>query len=238
MAKKTEAQAQAPQPDLDRMIEDAEGAQHQQQPLEPPPIQGAGGYPSIADAMCSMDQPPPAPPKEHHSLNHGTMVPRSAFRVKPREGKGLHLYMFNMPWGTAGKGEPFTHAIAGSLLEQLRKECPALVPQRFEIRLVLEAGDDMRYSLLEVPADKAGTRKAEEVRRGLLHLLAKAEKEWRIAEKVAGHWDSNPAAYDWPVSWPAQNIFELGDLLVYGPLIHRSLDVPVFLPFRKAKPAR
>jgi hypothetical protein len=141
---------------LNSAVDAAEGGQNDSDSdLETPKIQSAGNFPSIKDAYADMSQPPPAPPVEHLSLDHSSSPPRAAFRVKPREGNGFFLWMFNLPFNTAMQGEAFTHPIAASLREQLMKECPALVPKRFEIRLTLDASG--KYSLLEVPADPAPT---------------------------------------------------------------------------------
>jgi hypothetical protein len=140
--------------------------------------------------------------------------------------------MFNMPFGTAGRGEAFTYPVAAALREQLMKECPQLVPKRFEIRLCVEAGTDLKYSLLEVSADPAGTVKAENTRLSLLRLIERAEEEWTIGEKFAGIWGGTPSAYVYPVVWLEQSLKLLSDLVYLPPMI-RDMNHPILQRFRK-----
>jgi hypothetical protein len=194
-----------------------------------PKVQEAGNFPSAADAFADMSQPPPAPPVELLALNHGSQVPREAFRVIPHE-KYVSLYMFNMPFGTSMAGEAYVQPVAAGILDQFRKECPQLVLKRFEIRLLQRA--DGSFFFLEVPADPAGTLKAEATRNSLLRLLKVAEGKWVIAEKVGGIWGVGDATCATPPASPAQSYMELIHR-TYGDEIHRDMNRPVLQRFRK-----
>jgi hypothetical protein len=161
--KASKPEANADDPGLNSAVDAAEKGGSSPD-LKAPDIQEKGNFPSAEDAYADMSQPAPAPPPERFSLDHSSSPPKAAFRVKEREGNGHFLWMFNMPFGTAGRGEAFTHSIAATLRGDLLKECPQLVPKRYEIRLTVEAGTDLRYGLLEVPADPAATAKGEDHR--------------------------------------------------------------------------
>jgi len=198
--------------------------------LEAPEIQPAGNFPSVDDAFADMSEPPPAPPTQHFLLAHSSTPPRAAFRVQPRVGVGTHLWMFNVPYGTTGEGEAFVHPIIATLREQLTRECPALIPQRFEVRLILEANG--KYSLLEVPADPGPTKRAEDIRQSLLRMIEHGENEWTVPAKQAGLWGGVLAAYDSPVVWPAQTLRELSRLTYRDALI-TIMDHPILQRYRK-----
>jgi hypothetical protein len=218
---------------LSGAINAAEGEQAEPETkIETPKIQPAGNFPRPEDAYADMSQPPPAPAPDRFSLDHGTSPPQVAFRVRPRQGNGHFIWMVNQPYGKAEPGESFTYSIAAFLREPFLKEVPALVPYRVEIRLVLEAGTSLRYSLLEVPADPPPTAKKENARQGLLRMIQRAEVEWTIGEKVAGHWGGVPAAHDGPVEWLQQSDKELSDL-VYLPSMIWQMDHPIVMRYRK-----
>ena len=110
--------------------------------------------------------------------------------------------MFALSYGTAMQGEVFVHPIVATLRKSLMRECPALVPKRFEIRLILEASG--KFSLLEVPADAVSTVKAEDNRQSLLRLIERAETEWMVPEKLAGKWGATPAAHTFQSRGPSR----------------------------------
>ena len=181
-------------------------------PLEKPKIQ-SGKTPSIEDAFADMSEPPPAPPVQYLRLAHSSTLPKAAFRVQPRVGDGVHLWMFNLPYGTALQGEAFVHPIVASLRKQLMRECPVLIPNRYEIRLILDATG--KYSLLEVPADKLPTKRGEDTRQSFLALLGLAEKEVMFPVKTsAGLWATTRGAIDFPDVWPEQNHRRIGPPLL------------------------
>jgi hypothetical protein len=194
-----------------------------------PEIQPAGNFPTAEDAYADMSQPPPAAPVEFVALNHGSQVPRDAFRAIPQD-KYISLYMFNMPWGTSQQGEAYVQPVAAGLLEQFRKECPQLTLKRFELRLLQRA--DGSYYFLEVPADPAHQPKAELTRNSLLRLLKIAETQWVIAEKIAGIWGKGDSTCTTIATAPEQTYKQLVDL-TYGDEIHRDMSRPVLQRFRK-----
>jgi hypothetical protein len=111
------------------------------------------------------------------------------------------------------------------------RECPALVPKRFEIRLILEANGT--HSLLEVPVDPTPIAKREEIRQSLLRLIKRSEGEWTVPEKlVSGKWGATPAAHAFPVPWPEQSLGELSTLTYQDGLI-ASMDHPILQRYRK-----
>ena len=99
--------------------------------------------------------------------------------------------MFALPYGEALQGEAFVHPIVASLREPILRECPALVPKRYEIRLILEASG--KYSLLEVPADPAPTKKGEETRQSLLGDRSRGEGSGWSRRSWRGQWGATPA---------------------------------------------
>ena len=100
---------------LNKAINAAEGGRTDpDSPLETPEIQPKGNFPSPEEAYADMSQPAPAPPPERFSLDRSSSPPRAAFRVKKREGTGHYIWMFNMPFGTAGRGEAFTYPVAAA----------------------------------------------------------------------------------------------------------------------------
>jgi hypothetical protein len=201
--------------------------------LDPPTIQPAGRFPGIADAIADMSKPPPKPPVELPPLSHSPSLPRVAFRVKPRERNGVFMWMVNLPYKTSEPGEAFTHPVSQAILKDLAKECPQLVPQRYEIRLVCEAGEsNSKYSLFEFPADPAATPSGEDKRRAVAKVLADAELEWRIAEKVGGKWGSTEAEHDGPVLWPEASLLELADP-VYSEPMWRNMEHSILRRYRK-----
>jgi hypothetical protein len=106
----------------------------------PPEIQPEGEMPSIRDAIASADDEEEIPPFDPTRVRHSSTFPKGAFRAYPREGKGLILWMFNVPFGEGVKGEAFTQPIATKLLKQAREET-TLEFRKFEIRLLLDAGE-------------------------------------------------------------------------------------------------
>ena len=202
---------------------------------EAPEIQPAGSFPSVDDAFADMSKPPPAPPIEHLRLDHSSTPPRGAFRVQPREGEGFFLWMFAIPYGEALQGEAFVHPIIATLRESIMRECPALVPKRFEIRLIREASG--KYSLLEVPADPLQTKRAEDTRQSFLKLIARGERECIVGEKLAGNWVVTPAATELPDEWPEQTLGQLVRLTYLEGLV-ATMDNPILLRFRKKIPPK
>jgi hypothetical protein len=201
--------------------------------VKAPEIQPAGNFPGIDDALADMSQPPPKPPAEHLLLKHSSTPPRAAFRARPREGAGIFLWMVSLPYGTAQEGESFVHPIAASLRNPLAEECPALVPKRYEIRLIFDAS--RKYSLLEVAADPAHSERGEDNRQSLLRLLVLAEKQWILGERMSGLWVATPSAYEFSIEWPAQPLPELV-ARTYSDSIIRGMDCPILQRFRKRKP--
>jgi hypothetical protein len=195
-------------------------------------IQPVGDFPGIADALADMSQPAPKPPIEHLLLKHNSVPPKAAFRVQPRQGAGLYLWMVSLPFGTAQEGEAFTHPIVGSLRESLIKECENLIPKRYEIRLIFDASQ--KYSLLEVAADPAHTKQGEENRQSLLRLLARAEEQWTLGSRAAGLWTATPSAFDFSIEWPTQTLAELAGR-TYSGLLIRDLDNVIIRRYRKRK---
>jgi hypothetical protein len=209
------------------------GSTPEPEPLEKPEIQPAGNFPSFQDAIADMSEPPPAPPTRLFVLNRSSAPPKAAFCVQPRVGKGLRIWMFSIPYGESVSGEAFAHPIISSLRESLLRECPALVPKRFEIRLLFDAGD--KYSLLEVPADPFPTKKREASRQSLLAALATIEKkrEMMLVTKGAdGNWGAVDAARVFPVVWPAQSLLELAGS-TYDPDMITNTDHATLERFRK-----
>jgi hypothetical protein len=199
--------------------------------IEAPKIQPAGNFPSFKDAFADMSKPPPAPPPQLLVLERSSTPPKGAFRVQPRQGPGLHLWMFALPYGTAMQGEAFIHPIVAALREPLMRECPALVTKRYEIRLIL--GANGKYALLEVPADKFSTKKAEDARQSLLKLIGLAEGGCTIGEKVpGGNWGATPALCAFPDTWPAQSLVELA-ASTYDPDMVTNMNNPILQRFRK-----
>ena len=141
-------------------------------PFEKPEIQ-PGKTPSIEDAFCDMSQPPPAPPVVLLVLDHSPTPPKGAFRVQLRQGDGVFLWMISVPWGESQAGEAFTYPIIASLRPRILLECPALIPVRFEIRLICHATG--KFSLLEIRADPLKTQKQR--------LLVNRCCRWSSAER-------------------------------------------------------
>jgi hypothetical protein len=207
----------------------AEGEQAGAPKRETPEVQPAGNFPSAEDAFADMSQPPPAAPVEFLSLNHGSQVPRDAFRAIP-QAKYVSLYMFSLPYNTAMPGEAYVQAVAANILDQFRKECPQLTLSRFEIRLLQRA--DGSYQFLEVPADPMKTVKGEAARQSLLRLLKAAEARWVIGEKIASVWAINDSTCTTALEDPHQPYLELVHR-TYGDDIHRDMSRPVLQRFRK-----
>jgi hypothetical protein len=206
--------------DLNGVIRAAAGeAEAPEEPLAgKPEIQAEGDFPTVDDAFADMSEPPPEPPVTLYVLKHSTTPPKASFRVQPRARvldasgklveKKVCLWMVRTPYDESLTGEAFVHPIVATLREQLERECPALTPVRFEIRLILQASG--KYLLLEVPADHAGTRQAEENRQAFLTVIEKAEKESIVAVKKRGeNWGSQPGAIYLPEKWPVQTLEEL-----------------------------
>jgi hypothetical protein len=203
------------------------------EPLEKPEIQPAGNFPSFQDAIADMSEPPPAPRVQLFVLNRSSAPPKAAFCVQPRVGKGLHIWMFAIPYGDSVSGEAFANPIISSLRESLLRECPALVPKRFEIRLLFDASG--KYSLLEVPTDPFPTRKREATRQSLLAALATIEKKREmmlVTKGTDGNWGAVDAVIAFPVICPAQSLFELAGT-TYDPDMITSMDHATLERFRK-----
>jgi hypothetical protein len=197
--------------------------------LKAPEIQPPGNFPTAEDAYADMSQPPPAQPVEFLALNHGSQVPRDAFRAIP-QAKYISLFMFSLPYGTSMQGEQYVQPVAANILDKFRKECPQLILKRFELHLLLRA--DGSFYFLEVLADPAHTPKAEMTRQSLLRLLKVAEQKWVIGEKIAGIWGVGDSTCTTPFAEPRQPYKELVDR-TYGDEIHRDMNRPVLQRFRK-----
>ena len=65
--------------------------------------------------------------------------------------------MFDIPWGESQTGEAFVHPIVATLRPQILRECPALTPVRYEIRLICSATG--KFCSLILPADPMKTKK-------------------------------------------------------------------------------
>ena len=174
-------------------------------PPDPKPEIQPGKTPSIEDAFADMSKPPPAPPAVLLVLDRSSSPPKGAFRVQLRQGTGVFLWMFATPYGESQTGEPFVHPIVASLRSQILLECPALIPVRYEIRLVRSAIG--KFSLLEIPADPMKTKKAEATRQSLLQVIEYAERRsTRRHEGTRGGRDLVPAGGRslFPMSGPSR----------------------------------
>jgi hypothetical protein len=101
----------------------------------------------------------------------------------------------------------------------------------YEIRLIL--GANGKYALLQVPADKFSTKKAEDARQSLLKLIGLAEGGCTIGEKVpGGNWGATPALCAFPDTWPAQSLVELA-ASTYDPDMVTNMNNPILQRFRK-----
>jgi hypothetical protein len=195
-------------PDLNGVVDAATGEPGPAD-LGAPEIQ-PGKTPSVEDAYADMSEPAPPPPVVLLVLNHSSTLPKGAFRVQPRQGGGVFLWMFAIPYGEGQAGEAFVHPIIASLRPSLLRECPALIPVRYEIRMIRNAAST--FSLLEIPADPAKTKKGEATRQSLLQVIESAEKEALVAVKdpgAGGTWCSQEADSVIPNEWPKQSIKEL-----------------------------
>jgi hypothetical protein len=228
----------ASDPGLSSAIDAAEAAAQAGAPAEgttdnvadPPGTQAAGNFPTAEAAYADMSEPMPEAPVEFMALSHGTQVPQDAFRAIP-QGLHISLFMFNLPYGTAQKGEAFTQAVDKKILDQIRKECPQLVLKRFEIRLLQRA--DGSYYLLEVPADPAKTVAGEHARSSLLRVLDVAATKWVITLKIGGVWTVDDASFCTTVhTKPHQSYKELVDR-TYGETIHKDMSRPVLQRYRR-----
>ena len=201
-------------------------------PARGPDIQPPGSFPDISEAFADMSEPPPAPRIRHSKMKRSSVPPQEAFRVQRRIGNGVFLHMFPLPYGTALQGEAFDYPFVAPLKERLARECPQLVQKRYEIRLLRCASG--AYSLLEVPADHAPTKRGEDTRKSLLRALEHGEMESVVVQKVAGLWTWQPSTYDIPKDWNdlEQSIFELATLTYQADLIG-DMDHPVLQRFRK-----
>ena len=239
-----EGEAPKIEDDLNGAIGAASGeseAEAEEDPLaDKPEIQAEGDFPTVDDAFADMSEPPPQQPVTHFVLDHSSAPPKASFRAQPRVRvldasgkfveKGTYLWMFRIPFGEALQGEAFVHPIVASLRAQLVQECPALIPARFEIRLLFDASG--KHSLLEVPADPAPTRKGEETRQSLLGVIGQAEKACTVAVKqVGGKWGAVPGAIYFAEKWPAQTLEELVRTTYKDDLITR-MDNAILQRFR------
>jgi hypothetical protein len=209
-------------------------AEPKPEPASPdaPSIQPKGDFPNLEDAFADMSKPASTPPILHGIIGHSPIPPRSAFRVVPRDGSGLFLWMCSLPYGEALKGESFGYPVHGSLRDKLAEECPNLILKRFEIRLVIDAGS--KPSFLEVPADPAGNTQGEDNRQSLLRMLAYAETNWTIAVRAyGGKWTWSDAATKLPLILPAQSFRELADLTYTGAMLV-NMNHFVLQRFRRA----
>jgi hypothetical protein len=219
--------------DLNGIVHAAEGRSTPDPTIERPPIQPAASVYSVKDAIANMWEPPLKPPTDPGVMRHSSTLPSVAFRTKPRVGDGFFLWMVSTPFGEAKQGESFTRPVVGPLIVDLRKECPTLFAKRYEIRLVLSAGDnEHKYSLLEVPADPLPTRRGEDNRRSMMKAIQHSEAEWVVAERLAGQWGTTPAAHEYPVVWLDQEIADLANV-VYSEDLLTSMDEPYLQRFRK-----
>jgi hypothetical protein len=202
-------------------------------PPDPKPEIQPGRTPSIEDAYADMSEPPPAPPVVLLVLDRSSAPPKGGFRVKPREGKGVFLWMFATPYGESQEGEAFVHPIVASLRPRILRECPALVPVRYEIRLIRAA--NLKFSLLQIPADPMKTKKAEATRQSLLQVLEIAEEKAIVGTKApgtGGTWGWQDAAMAIPNDWPEQSLLKLVGTTYQADLI-ADIDNPVLARFRQ-----
>jgi hypothetical protein len=65
-----------------------------------------------------------------------------------------------------------------------------------------------------------------------LKLIARAEKECVVGEKLAGNWVVAPAAIEVPDEWPEQTLGELVRL-TYNEGLVTTMDNSILLRFRK-----
>jgi len=208
------------------------GADQPELPPDPKPQIQSGKTPSIEDAFADMSEPPPAPPVVLLVLDRSSSPPKGAFRVQPRQGKGVFLWMFAIPYGESQTGEAFVHPIVATLRPQILRECPALTPVRFEIRLI--RGATGKFSLLEIPADPAKTKKGEATRQSLLQLIEYGEKGAIVATKdpgAGGTWCPQEAEVVIPNEWPEQSLLKLVGTTYKADLIS-DMDHAVLERFR------
>lgn len=216
-------------PDLNGVIRAAAG-ELGIDPDEKPEIQ-PGKTPSVEDAYADMSEPAPAPPAILLVLDHSSSPPKGAFRVQPRRGGGVFLWMFPIPYGEGQTGEAFVHPIIASLRPQILLECPVLIPVRYEIRLVRSA--IAKFTLLEIPADPMKTKKAEATRQSLLQVIEYAEARSTLATKepgAGGSWCPQEGIFI-PNEWPDQSLKELVGTTYKADLI-TTITHPVLARFR------
>ncbi len=209
-----------------------EPADEPELPPDPKPEIQPGKTPSVEDAFADMSEPAPAPPVTLLVLDHSPTPPKGAFRVQPRQGNGVFLWMFAIPYGESQTGEAFVHPIVASLRPQILLECPALIPVRYEIRLIRSATG--KFSLLEIPADPAKTKKGEATRQSLLQLIGRAEKGALVATKdqgAGGTWCPQDAEVVIPDEWPVQSLLKLVGTTYQADLI-TVMNHPVLARFR------
>ena len=201
-------------------------------PPDPKPEIQPGKTPSVEDAFADMSQPPPAPPVALLVLDHSSSPPKGAFRAQMRDSPGVFLWMFSIPWGESQTGEAFVHPFVASLRTQILLECPALIPVRYEIKLIRSATG--KFSLLEIPADPAKTQKREATRQSLLQVIEHAEKGAILAAKApgaGGTWGPQDAGVVIPDEWPGQSLRQLVGTTYKADLI-TAMDHPVLARFR------
>jgi hypothetical protein len=199
--------------------------------LQPPPIQPAADNPyTIEDCFADMSQPPPVPPQKYSVLRHSGTLPKAAFRVLPREGEGIHLLMFSLPFGEAELGQNFNVPLVNPLRGSVERECPSLTVKRFETRVAIDSAG--KPSVIEVPADPLKNAIGESNRRSLLSTIEIAESRSIIAHKVAGGmWTWTEAGEAFEPTGLAQTQKELIKL-TYAPDFVTSMDSMILKRFR------
>jgi hypothetical protein len=240
MARKTEQKGEmfppadtpksaANDPNLDNALDAAGGTPEQN--LQPPPIQAANKPFTIEDCYANESDPPPTPPQKYSTLRHGGGLPKSAFRILPREkGKKNLLNMVAIPFGESEPGQSFSYPLPGKLVKPVAQECPTLTIKRYEARIAVDAAGNP--SIVEVPFDPLVNKIGEQNRQSLLKVIEVAETKAILANKLIGGSWGHVEAPDFEPIIPEQSQAELINL-TYGPDFITSLDSMILRKFRR-----
>jgi hypothetical protein len=201
------------------------------QDLSPPPIQPANKPFTIEDCYADESEPPPTPPQKYSTLRRSGALPKSAFRILPREGgKKIILNMVAMPFGESEPGQGFSFPVPKELLKSLADECPTLTVKRYEIRVAVDAAGNP--SLVEVPYDPLTNKIGEQNRQSLLNTIEVAESKAILANKMFGGAWGYVDAPNFEARIPVQTQAELVNL-TYGPEFVRDMGQMVLRKFRR-----
>jgi hypothetical protein len=198
---------------LNSVIDAAENAAAPppEQSLEPPPLQPPNKPFTIADCYADESEPPPTPPQKYTALRHSGVLPKSAFRILPREeGKKNILNMVAMPYGESEPGQGFSFPVPKGLIKPIAEQCPTLTVKRYEARVAVDAVGNP--SIVEVPFDPLLNKNGERNRQTLLDTIKIAESKAIIAVKMIGGAWTYVDAPNFEAKIPAQKQGELVDL--------------------------